>query len=453
MHFYPRILVRSHKERFLQIYPWSICRPPTGVSRLHSSCTVQPNTPFVAAEDVRRARKPYNFGRYNKRRVAFRVAYIGWDYHGFARQKLTTRTVEERIFDALLETKLIDSTRNCHWSRSARTDTGVSSVGSVVALDVRSRLPVSRGNVPWQTSRHDAINADVEPINDQSSHLVAGELPYVIMLNKVLPSDIRILAWAPVPPTFDARYDCLHRTYKYLFDPSGLDTTKMQRAASQFVGVHDFRNFCKFAKGKPLAAYRRAIDLVSVNRLTDIEDRAFESNILAGRLYCVTIRARAFLWHQIRCMMTILFLIGRGLEDESIVGKLLNVEPSVGKPMYGLADETSLILADCAYSDIAWYDASASSLGPAGSLDNMSQRKSADAWLLSQLRLEERKAALKGFMIRSMLETVGHSIDTSLIGRDDYLRDDRRFGGGISAYTKIMERKRLEPIESRMAIR
>ncbi|TPX61806.1 hypothetical protein SpCBS45565_g07160 [Spizellomyces sp. 'palustris'] len=450
MHFYSRIIVRSHKERFLQIYAWSICRAPTAVLRLHRSYATQPNRLTAPAADGRRARKPYNFGLYNKRRVAFRVAYIGWDYHGFARQKLTTRTVEERIFDALVETKLIES--NFHWSRSARTDTGVSSVGTVVALDVRSRLPVSRGIVPWQTSRHDAINTNVEPIGDQSSHLVAGELPYMIMLNKALPSDIRILAWAPVPATFDARYDCLHRTYKYLFDPSGLDITKMQRAASQFVGVHDFRNFCKFAKGKPLAAYRRAVDLVSVNRLTDIEDPASKSNILSGRLYCVTIRARAFLWHQIRCMMTILFLIGRGLEDESIVGKLLNVDPSLGKPMYGLADETSLILTDCAYSDIAWYDASASSLEPAGNLDNMSQRKSADAWLLSQLRLEERKAALKGFMISSMLETVTHSIDTSLMGRDDYLRDDRKFGGGIGSYTKIMERKRLDPIETRMVI-
>lgn len=36
-------------------------------------------------------------------------------------------------------------------------------------------------------------------------------------LNRLLPPDIRVLAWAPVPKHFNARYDCLFRTYKYFF--------------------------------------------------------------------------------------------------------------------------------------------------------------------------------------------------------------------------------------------
>lgn len=31
------------------------------------------------------------------------------------------------------------------------------------------------------------------------------EIPYVTILNRVLPSEIRVLAWAPVKPNFSAR--------------------------------------------------------------------------------------------------------------------------------------------------------------------------------------------------------------------------------------------------------
>ena len=41
-----------------------------------------------------------------------------------------------------------------------------------------------------------------------------------MILNKVLPPDIRVLAWAPVPSEFSARFDCDQRTYTYIF-PKG----------------------------------------------------------------------------------------------------------------------------------------------------------------------------------------------------------------------------------------
>ena len=43
------------------------------------------------------------------------------------------------------------------------------------------------------------------------------ELPYMVMLNSTLPEDIRVLSWAPVGRDFSARFNCLHRTYKYFF--------------------------------------------------------------------------------------------------------------------------------------------------------------------------------------------------------------------------------------------
>ena len=44
-----------------------------------------------------------------------------------------------------------------------------------------------------------------------------SELEYVKILNATLPKTIRILAWAPVPLDFNARFNCNQRVYKYAF--------------------------------------------------------------------------------------------------------------------------------------------------------------------------------------------------------------------------------------------
>lgn len=52
---------------------------------------------------------------------------------------------------------------------------------------------------------------------------VANELPYCKILNRLLPSEIRAVAWQPVPPNFSARFDCSQRTYKYYFPRGSLN--------------------------------------------------------------------------------------------------------------------------------------------------------------------------------------------------------------------------------------
>jgi len=47
--------------------------------------------------------------RYNTRHVALKIFYLGWDYHGFAVQEDTDKTIESALFDALIKTKLIES--------------------------------------------------------------------------------------------------------------------------------------------------------------------------------------------------------------------------------------------------------------------------------------------------------------------------------------------------------
>jgi len=52
---------------------------------------------------------------------------------------------------------------------------------------------------------------------------VEEELDYPKLLNRVLPADIRVLAWCPAPPDFSARFDCRQRMYKYYFPRGDLN--------------------------------------------------------------------------------------------------------------------------------------------------------------------------------------------------------------------------------------
>ena len=58
--------------------------------------------------------------------------------------------------------------------------------------------------------------------------------------------------------------------------------------------------------------------------------------------------------HQIRCMMAILFLIGNGLEDPSIIGHMLDLERCPRKPQYGMADPEPLVLFDTQFEGMNW---------------------------------------------------------------------------------------------------
>ena len=89
--------------------------------------------------------KPFDFSRYHKRHVALKMAYIGWDYHGFASQESTENTIESHFFTALCKACLIENRADCNYSRCGRTDKGVSAFAQVVSLDVRSNLTEGLG--------------------------------------------------------------------------------------------------------------------------------------------------------------------------------------------------------------------------------------------------------------------------------------------------------------------
>eukprot|EP01102_Stenamoeba_stenopodia_P019675 TRINITY_DN7482_c0_g1_i1.p1 TRINITY_DN7482_c0_g1~~TRINITY_DN7482_c0_g1_i1.p1 ORF type:complete len:520 (+),score=119.84 TRINITY_DN7482_c0_g1_i1:25-1560(+) len=293
----------------------------------------------------------FSIDNYALRHIALRIAYIGGAYQGFASQRHTTETVESKLFSALVQARLIDvgsldvsqpitsTSELAHravYSRCGRTDKGVSAFGQVVALHLRSNLiQEDIGVVSLPTN---AGGSTAKPNRKEND--------YASILNGLLPDDIRIIGWAPVPLNFNARFSCLYRTYKYYFLASGMNIDKMKEAAKLLVGDHDFRNFCKI-DAVNVFNFRRIIVSLDIKQSSD-----FKGDNYSAPFYEATICGYAFLWHQIRCIMAVLFMVGKGVEQPQIVSELLDVEKNPRKPFYDMASEVPLVLYDCGFEGI-----------------------------------------------------------------------------------------------------
>ncbi|CAE6508326.1 unnamed protein product [Rhizoctonia solani] len=413
--------------------------------------------PPQSRRSTQSVQNPFPFSQHPIRKIALKFTYAGWLYNGLAAQSQPTPlpTVEQVLFDALANTRLVDPEKGmegCGWSRCGRTDRGVSSAGQVVGLWVRSALgagSVRKKNESVFEQEDSSLTPglDVDPTSaletvdlalpvfepssldvssppapstsppsapitkpdtKQATKETKQELAYIHMLNRVLPPTIRVLAWSPVADDFDARFSCQWRHYKYFFsrggraldglagaavgriikgqgrvgegeggagdndggaEGAGLDITAMREAATRLIGEHDFRNFCKLDPSKQIENFNRRVLGAWIERVGDdhgegeLGSEATESN---EDLYVFNLKGTAFLWHQVRCIMAILFLVGQRLEHPSIIDNLLHTShssskaltsaPIESKPNYILADSLPLVLWDCGYKpeDATW---------------------------------------------------------------------------------------------------
>lgn len=270
-------------------------------------------------------KRKFEFNKHNTRFVALRFAYMGWNYNGlnFQYEPTPLPTVEEEILQAMAKAKLVPEAdpASCNFSRCGRTDKGVSALNQVISLDMRSSL-----------LKEDHLDRTKDK----------RELPYLTILNALLPPDIRITAVClRPPPKFDARFSCSYRHYKYLFKKADLDIEKMQAAALKYEGPHDFRNFCKIDGSKQITNHGREVYSAKIVHFKD-------------DFYVFDLKGSAFLWHQVRCMVAILFLVGQKLEAPTIVDDLLNVEKFPSKPVYEMANDIPLVLYDCIFPEMEW---------------------------------------------------------------------------------------------------
>ncbi|XP_028220659.1 probable tRNA pseudouridine synthase tag-124 isoform X4 [Glycine soja] len=181
------------------------------------------------------------------------------------------------------------------------------------------------------------------PFHKTNLFFVEGEIDYVGVLNRVLPNDIRIMGWCPAPVDFHARFSCLSREYKYFFWKENLNIPAMEVAGNKLVGEHDFRNFCKMDAAN-VHNYRRCITLFEISS-TDVR---YNDN----QLWVIKIRGSAFLWHQVRCMVAVLFMVGKGLESPNVIDMLLDTSRILRKPQYTMASEVPLVLQSCEFDNI-----------------------------------------------------------------------------------------------------
>lgn len=169
---------------------------------------------------------------------------------------------------------------------------------------------------------------------------IKNEIRYCDSLNRVLPPDIRCVAWQPLyNREFSSRFDCRERVYRYFFPRGNLNIDAMQVACKYLIGIHDFRNLCKMDVGNGVVTFERELRSVCVAEVTNkfTENGPYD-------MHYVELIGKAFLWHQVRAIMAILLLVGQEDEKPEIIRDLLDVERNPCTPQYSLAVDYALNL-------------------------------------------------------------------------------------------------------------
>ena len=218
------------------------------------------------------------------------VAYDGTDFSGWQRQ-VDRRSVQQTLEEALLP--LSPGGAPVAVNGSGRTDAGVHARGQVAHFDLGREI-------------------------DGASLRRA--------LNDRLPEDVRVLAAEPAPPDFDARRSAHGKEYRYrvwnaeVMDPvlrrfrhrvpRALDLAAMRRAASLFVGEHDFAAFT--------ANPQRPVES-TVRRVYAVEVDASEPPEVEIR-----VSGEGFLYKMVRSIAGFLIAVGTGKERPEAVREVLD---------------------------------------------------------------------------------------------------------------------------------
>ena len=236
------------------------------------------------------------------RRILLTVSYDGTAYCGWQVQP-NGDTIEAQLNRHLSEL-LQEPIRVIG---ASRTDSGVHAKGNRAVFDTASRMNAERIS---------------------------------FAMNTRLPEDIKIQRSQEVPMDFHPRYQNTIKTYEYricnrtfpdpcdrlysLFYHWKLDEEKMQRAADQLTGTHDFTSFSTF---KPeIKSCVRTIYRLSVIRTGDI--------------ITVRITGNGFLYNMVRIIVGTLLRVGSGmLPAEQMAGILESRDRSAAAetaPAHGL---------------------------------------------------------------------------------------------------------------------
>ncbi|KAL4448956.1 hypothetical protein ABPG77_007673 [Micractinium sp. CCAP 211/92] len=182
--------------------------------------------------------------RAGKRKVALFIGYEGTEYRGLQMQPnqalplaaAPEATVEDALEEAIFRAGgILPSNRGqlskVSWSRSSRTDKSVHSLATVVGLKMEVQP--------------DSFNSDPE-----GAELAAA-------INAHLPPEVRVFSIQRVSKSWNARSECIRRTYSYYLPASALglaldggecDEKRLALLAAawqRFEGTHPFHNYTK----------------------------------------------------------------------------------------------------------------------------------------------------------------------------------------------------------------
>ena len=103
----------------------------------------------------------------------------------------------------------------------------------------------------------------------------------------------------------------------------------MKKACELLITTHDFRNFCK----------------INISQTKKFLRTILSCNIIKSKeeFYFLEIRGTAFLWHMVRCIMSILFLVGKKKENPEIIKYLFDINKNSNKPGYLIAHPEPLV--------------------------------------------------------------------------------------------------------------
>ncbi|MHB8255802.1 MAG: tRNA pseudouridine(38-40) synthase TruA [Acidiferrobacterales bacterium] len=203
-----------------------------------------------------------------------------------------------------------DGSGFCGWQRQegARTVQGCveEALGRVANEPIRATV----------AGRTDAgVHACAQVIHFDSNAARSGHA-WLRGANSNLPPEIALLWAAEVAPGFHARFSATGREYRYVIlnrsvRPSflarrvsheyrPLDVARMQSAAGQLIGTHDFSSY-------------RAVQCQAKSPVRELRRLDFERR---GDLVIMTVTANAFLHHMVRNLAGVLMAIGAGERPE-----------------------------------------------------------------------------------------------------------------------------------------
>lgn len=208
------------------------------------------------------------------------LEYDGSAFFGWQRQKenISVQEVLENALTVALRHAVVLSV-------CGRTDTGVHATGQVAHFDTPTEVDCFR---------------------------LTGSLNALVRPHPVAVKEI-----VPVADTFDARFSARQRTYVYKIQntvyppvlragrvahvPWLLDEKKMHKTGQMLLGKHDFSTFR--ASGCQAKSPVKTLDELCVWR--------------EGEMVYVRVRARSFLYHQVRNMVGTLMLVGSDAWSEA----------------------------------------------------------------------------------------------------------------------------------------